>query len=180
MSTTTNINYSDTDGSVLSESEFEPFKNKCIRIIKASNVDKSNSWFKQIEEYVKSVGAHGLSYIKVNEDKSFKSSIDKYLNDNIRASLIKEYKLEANDVLFIIADEPKKTPKLAGLLRTKLGKELDLIDNEIKLKEIFAFKQKGLTDNGEVDGTYIKYNFIPKIYKKIKSKGINTIEDIFE
>lgn len=117
-----------TDGSVLSESEFEPFKNKCIRIIKASNVDKSNSWFKQIEEYVKSVGAHGLSYIKVNEDKSFKSSIDKYLNDNIRASLIKEYKLEANDVLFIIADEPKKTPKLAGILRTKLGKELDLID----------------------------------------------------
>ena len=31
------------------------------------------------------------------------------------------------DALFILADEPKKCPKLAGALRTYLGEELDLI-----------------------------------------------------
>ncbi len=59
--------------------------------------------------------------------------------------------------------------------------ELDkIVDENIILKEIFAFKQKGVTEKGEVDGTYIKYNFVPKIYKKIKAKGITEIADIFE
>ena len=52
--------------------------------------------------------------------------------------------------------------------------------NDIKLKEIFAFKQKGLTENAEVDGMYIRYDFIPTVYKKMKAKGINDLEDIFE
>ncbi len=59
--------------------------------------------------------------------------------------------------------------------------EVDSIkDGEINLKEIFAFKQKGLTSSGEVNGSYIMYNYIPNVYSKIKSKGINDIDDIFE
>ena len=50
---------------------------------------------------------------------------------------------------------------------------------EIKLKEIFAFKQKGLTETGEVDGEFILYDGVPKVYKKIKARGILDIEDIF-
>jgi len=53
-------------------------------------------------------------------------------------------------------------------------------DGEIKMKEIFAFKQKGLTKNNEVDGAFVLYRYIPKVYKKIKSKGITSIDDIFE
>ena len=52
--------------------------------------------------------------------------------------------------------------------------------DEIKLKEIFAFKQKGLTSKGEVDGSFVLYKYIPKVYSKIKSKGIDSIDDIFE
>ena len=59
--------------------------------------------------------------------------------------------------------------------------EVDNIKNgEINLKEIFGFKQKGLTDTGEVNGSYVMYKYIPKVYSKIKSKGINDIDDIFE
>ena len=50
----------------------------------------------------------------------------------------------------------------------------------IKLKEIFAFKQKGLTENKEVDGSFILYKYIPKVYEKLKSIGIDTIDDIFD
>lgn len=37
-----------------------------------------------MEDYVKTIGCGGLAYIKVNEDLSFKSSLDKYLTDEIR------------------------------------------------------------------------------------------------
>lgn len=52
-------------------------------------------------------------------------------------------------------------------------------DSEIKLKEIFAFKQKGLTNTGEVDGEFILYKGIPSVYNKIKMRGITDIDDIF-
>lgn len=53
-------------------------------------------------------------------------------------------------------------------------------DGDINLKEIFAFHQKGLTDNGEVDGEYILYDKeVPKIYKKIASRGITEIDEMF-
>ena len=56
----------------------------------------------------------------------------------------------------------------------------NLKDGEINLREIFGFKQKGLTKNGEVNGSYIMYKYVPKVYNKIKSKGIDDIDDIFE
>ena len=114
----------------LSKSSFEPFKTSQIRGITIEKIDKSNSWYKKMEEYMKSVGAPALAYIKVGEDLSFKSSIDKFLDDNIRKELIEVANLKPNSALFILADTKNKINKLAGLLRTKLGEELELIDKE--------------------------------------------------
>ena len=55
--------------------------------IKVDKVEKSNSWFKSMEEYVKSLGGV-LGYIKVNEDMTFKSSLDKFLTDEERKNII--------------------------------------------------------------------------------------------
>lgn len=113
---------------ILSKSTFEPFKTSHIRGITVTNIDKSNSWYKSMEEYMKSVGAVGLSYIKVNEDMTFKSSIDKFLDDSLRKELIDKCHLVPGSTLFVLADSKNKINKLAGLLRIKLGNELDLID----------------------------------------------------
>lgn len=113
---------------ILSKSTFEPFKTSHIRGITVTNIDKSNSWYKSMEEYMKSIGAVGLSYIKVNEDMTFKSSIDKFLNDSLRKELIDKCHLVPGSALFVLADSKNKINKLAGLLRIKLGSELDLID----------------------------------------------------
>ncbi len=113
---------------ILSKSTFEPFKTSHIRGITVTNIDKSNSWYKSMEEYMKSVGAVGLSYIKVNEDMTFKSSIDKFLDDSLRKELIDKCHLVPGSALFVLADSKNKINKLAGLLRIKLGSELDLID----------------------------------------------------
>ena len=113
---------------ILSKSTFEPFKTSHIRGITVTNIDKSNSWYKSMEEYMKSIGAVGLSYIKVNEDMTFKSSIDKFLDDSLRKELIDKCHLVPGSALFVLADSKNKINKLAGLLRIKLGSELDLID----------------------------------------------------
>lgn len=53
-------------------------------------------------------------------------------------------------------------------------------DDEIKLKEIFAFKQTGIINGKEVDGEFIRYEYVPKIYQELKDKGIDDLKDIFE
>ena len=52
--------------------------------------------------------------------------------------------------------------------------------DNIKLKEIFSFNQTGITKNGEVIGEFIKHKYKPKVYDKLKSRGINDLKDIFE
>ncbi len=53
-------------------------------------------------------------------------------------------------------------------------------EDRIKLKEIFKFTQKGITENGAVDGEFLLYKTIPKVYKKISAHGITDIDDIFK
>ncbi len=115
---------------ILSKMDFAPFNGKMIRVIKTENMDKSNSWYKQVEEFIKGKGASGLATIKITEDGTFKSSLDKFMTDEIRTELKNEYELKDGDALFILADEPKKCPKLAGALRTYLGEELNLINKD--------------------------------------------------
>ena len=52
-------------------------------------------------------------------------------------------------------------------------------DDMIELKEIFNFKQTGLTSNGEVEGAFDLKKRVPFVYNKIKSKGIDDLDDIF-
>lgn len=115
---------------ILSKMGFAPFNGKMIRVIKTENMDKSNSWYKQVEEFIKAKGASGLATIKITEDGTFKSSLDKFMTDEIRTELKEVYELKTGDALFILADEPKKCPKLAGALRTYLGDELNLINKD--------------------------------------------------
>ncbi|MBP5684227.1 MAG: aspartate--tRNA ligase [Bacilli bacterium] len=109
---------------ILSQADFAPFHDTIIRCIKVENLDKPNSWYKGVEEYVKSIGGV-LGYIKVT-DEGFKSSLDKFFADEIRKELKKELKLKVGDVIFIIASN--NCAKLMGQLRIYLGNELELID----------------------------------------------------
>lgn len=52
--------------------------------------------------------------------------------------------------------------------------------DNIVLKDVFSFNQKGVLDNGEVNGEFELYTYVPKVYKKIKRKGVTSVDDIFE
>ena len=113
------------------ESLFKPFKGVTVRGIKVDNIgDKSNSWFNEVVEYASSIGMPGIGYISMI-DNNFKGPIDKFLTDEDRTSLIKKCDLNENDVLFFIANkEESEASRFAGMIRTCLGKKLDLIDND--------------------------------------------------
>ncbi len=136
---------------IFSNTSFAPFKDTTIRGIKVDKVEKSNSWYKAMEEYVKTIGGSGLAYIKVNEDNTFKSSLDKFLTEEERQALTNRLNLKGGNVLFIIADK-KNCAKLAGNFRNKLGNELDLIDKnkyEFCIINDFPFYEEG--DEGEIE-----------------------------
>lgn len=114
---------------IFKNTTFTPFIGSTVRGIKVSNIEKSNSWYKKMEEYAKEIGLSGLAYLKVTEENTLKGSLDKYLTDQERNELFTSLELKPNDTLFIISDK-KKCEKYAGLLRTKLGEELDLIDKD--------------------------------------------------
>lgn len=114
---------------IFKNTTFTPFIDSTVRGIKVSNIEKSNSWYKKMEEYAKEIGMSGLAYLKVTEENTLKGSLDKYLTDEERNELFTSLELKINDTLFIVSDK-KKCEKYAGLLRTKLGEELDLIDKD--------------------------------------------------
>lgn len=112
---------------IFENSDFAGFKGKIVRCIKCSNVTKSNSWYKHLEEFVKSKGAGGLAYLKKN-DGEIKSAILKFLSEEEINSLDKRFELKDGDVLFILAGD-EHIIKIAGLLRNYLGEELELTDH---------------------------------------------------
>jgi len=93
----------------------------------------------------------------------------------IPVSAIREYIEQAIDVVVQVqrlSDGRRKVTNISEIIGIKDG---DIIE-----KEIFKFKQNGVLDNGEVIGEFLMYKRKPKVYNKIKSKGIDTIKDIFE
>ena len=112
---------------IFENSEFAGFKGKIVRCIKCSNVTKSNSWYKHLEEFVKSKGAGGLAYLKKN-DGEIKSAILKFLSEEEIHSLDERFELKDGDVLFILAGD-EHIIKIVGLLRNYLGEELELTNH---------------------------------------------------
>ena len=61
---------------------------------------------------------------------------------------------------------------------SSISEVVGIKDDKVKLKEIFAFKENGLSEHGEVRGEFILYKYIPKVYDRMKRKGI-ILKDLF-
>ena len=93
----------------------------------------------------------------------------------IPVKAIREYIENAIDIVINISRLSDGKRKVTSIC------EIDGFDkDEIKLNEIFRFNQTGLTLGGEVDGSFELLPKTPKVYSKLKSRGINNLTDIFE
>ena len=115
---------------IFANTTFKHFQKSIIRGIKVDDIaNKPNSWFNELVDYANSIGMPGIGYISVMDDLSFKGPIDKFLTEEERKELINQAKLKSGSVLFFIANRKEKlVNNFAGLIRTELGKKLDLID----------------------------------------------------
>ncbi len=88
---------------------------------------------------------------------------------------IREYIENAIDIVINIDRMPDGKRKI-----TDISEIVGIEDGEIKLEKIFEFKQHGLTELGNVDGEYILRERKPKVYNKILSRGIKSLENMFK
>lgn len=108
---------------------FRPFIGSTVRAIKV-HAEMSKSFHEKLLEYALSIGMGGLGYLEVGEDLSFKGPIDKFIPQELKGELIKLASLKSGDTIFFIADSPSRAPRLAGQIRTELGKRLSLTEED--------------------------------------------------
>ena len=138
------------------ETDFAPFRKKCVRSINVPNAAaQSKKWFKRMEEFALSIGMKGLGYVKVNEDLTFDGPIDKFLKPGDREELISRNGSKAGDVIYFIADTSQLAPKLAGQIRTEVANRLDLIDkSRFELCFIVDFPMYEIDEDGKTIFTH--------------------------
>ena len=114
--------------SLLSNSESIVFKDKEVKVCVLPSSDKSNSWYKKLEEEYKSLGISSLGFIKLDNGE-ITGSMAKLFSDTEKEELKKSLKLDQGNVVVIACGtKGEKFDKLCGSLRLKLGNELNLVD----------------------------------------------------
>ena len=135
--------------------EFNAFKDKTVKAIVVQNgAEQGRKFFDKMTEYATTdeVGAKGLAWTKFEKDGTIQGGIAKFITEEAKAKLEKEYGVKAGDSIFFIADELHKAQKISGLIRIELGKRLDLLEKNVyKFCFIVDFPMYELSDEGTID-----------------------------
>ncbi len=103
-----------------------------VRAIPAPGAAASHarSFFDKMNDWARQEGWPGLGYIQM-VDGGGKGPIAKNLDDARIAQIREAAGLKDGDGVFFACDKPLKAAKLAGLARTRVGEDLDLIEQGI-------------------------------------------------
>jgi len=90
-------------------------------------LDELTEWVKRPQ-----IGMSGLVYIKCNLDGTYKSSVDKFFDENGLKSIASGYcDAKPGDLVLILAGAETRTRKAASELRLEMGNRLGLRDNAV-------------------------------------------------
>jgi aspartyl-tRNA synthetase len=81
----------------------------------------------ELTEFVKTYGAQGLAFLRVNET-GLDSPIAKFFSVEDQQAIIATFDAKPGDIIFCVADKQKVTSAALAALRNRLGKELQLYD----------------------------------------------------
>ena len=100
-------------------------------IKKAANYSRKEidywiNWVKQPQ-----IGAEGIVWIKFNDDKTLKSSVDKFYSQDVLLKWMKIFKANPGDLVFILSGELKKILKQLGELRLNIAQKIGLRDPRV-------------------------------------------------
>ena len=122
---------------ILSKTEFRVFRDPVdsngiiTGIVAPGCASFSRNQIDGLTNYVKSLGAKGLVWFKVNES-GIDSPTAKFLNDNEKKNLVSELKAKSGDLILFLAGEKNSTLNHMGSLRLELAKRLELIKSGTK------------------------------------------------
>ena len=87
----------------------------------------------ELTEWVKrpQVGAKGLVYIKLNEDGTIKSSVDKFYSEEDLRKVAASVEAGIGDLILVLCGEKRKTQTQLGVLRVEMGNRLGLRDPHV-------------------------------------------------
>ncbi len=83
----------------------------------------------KLGEFVKTYRAKGLAWIQLKEE-GVKSSLAKFLTDEVTENIVKTIGAETGDAIFIVADKNSVVLQSLGALRLELAKQFDLIKDK--------------------------------------------------
>ena len=127
-------------------------------------LDGLTNWLKRPQ-----IGAKGLIYVKCNEDNSFKSSVDKFFNQNCLTNWANKCNAIKGDLILILSGKTSSTQKQMNELRLKLGKDLGLYkENEYQPVWVVDFP---LLEKDEETGHYHAMHH-PFTSPKIEDKSL--------
>lgn len=89
-------------------------------------IDALTDWVKRPQ-----IGAKGMVYVKCQEDSSYKSSVDKFYNQQDLQSWAKAAEASTGDMILVLSGEKEKTRKAIGELRLEMGRRLELMDPSV-------------------------------------------------
>jgi len=122
--------------------KFEIFKklvksgSKVRCIVTKNTKDKPRSFFDNIDKWAKEQGASGLAYFTFEKDKiiSGKGPVGKFFSSESLEEIMRLTGAEVGDSIFLACSKQQELEKITSLARTKIAKDLDLIDDDV-----FAF-----------------------------------------
>ena len=138
---------------IFADLDFNAFKNKTVRVIAAHDVEEQpRSFFEGMTDYaIKDCKAKGLAWLRILDDGTLQGPIAKFIPDDARDEMMKRTNSKPGDAFFFIAEQPGIVEKLAGDIRSELGRRLNLIDENIfKFCWIVDFPMFELDDNKNI------------------------------
>lgn len=103
-----------------------------VRAIPAPGTgEHPRSFFDKMIEFAQAQGAKGLAYINFDAEGNGKGPIAKFLNDEKMTQLKTECNVGAGDSVFFASGVKDEAAKIAGAVRTQLGEQLGLIEQDV-------------------------------------------------
>jgi aspartyl-tRNA synthetase len=102
-----------------------------VRAIPAPGAaDRPRSFFDKLNDWARTEGAAGLGYIVYAANGETKGPIAKNLDDERVAAIKAAAGLRDGDAVFFACDKEKAATKFAGVVRSRLGQDLDILEKD--------------------------------------------------
>ena len=158
---------------VFEKSDFKAFEGKTVKaIVVPDGAKQGRKFFDKMTDFAKTeeVGAKGLAWAKL-ENNELTGGISKFITEEMKEMLEKEYNFKNGDSIFFIGDELKSAQKIAGLIRIELGNRLDLLEKDTyRFCFIVDFPMYELSDEGTIDFSHNPFSMPQGGLKALEEK----------